>query len=397
MDTKTVNKTQKMLIVILALVLVAGIAASCTLGALAIQRISGQAEQITQLGETLSAVVGSNSDTVTQEDDVAVAGEYYIRSTLPISDAYKSGDTSALDSKQLETLSMASKVLDEIVTDGMTPYDKELAVYDWMCANLGHESGVTVVVPTASEYSAEPYGVLKYGAAVCVGFATTFRLFMQMMDIDCMVVHNSYHSWNLVKLDGEWYHTDIYSDVDSGNYANFNMTDEMCSVAHDWDREFFPAANGLTYCYAYRSAQELTDVYTLPALVREVLDSDSLSNLYFLFDADKHTQQVVSSMMGVVDGALSSYADQNGRTIWMEYNMQLVEGRVLLTVGLTEYSEDDDEPAQELGEDELTRISEAVDAAFGDVTGDSSEVDGADDGYYEDLTADAAAMAGVSA
>ena len=98
MDTKTVNKTQKMLIVILALVLVAGIAASCTLGALAIQRISGQAEQITQLGETLSAVVGSNSDTVTQEDDVAVAGEYYIRSTLPISDAYKSGDTSALDS-----------------------------------------------------------------------------------------------------------------------------------------------------------------------------------------------------------------------------------------------------------------------------------------------------------
>ena len=150
MDTKTVNKTQKMLIVILALVLVAGIAASCTLGALAIQRISGQAEQITQLGETLSAVVGSNSDTVTQEDDVAVAGEYYIRSTLPISDAYKSGDTSALDSKQLETLNMASKVLDEIITDGMTPYDKELAVYDWMCANLGHESGVTVVVPTAS-------------------------------------------------------------------------------------------------------------------------------------------------------------------------------------------------------------------------------------------------------
>ena len=136
MDTKTVNKTQKMLIVILALVLVAGIAASCTLGALAIQRISGQAEQITQLGETLSAVVGSNSDTVTQEDDVAVAGEYYIRSTLPISDAYKSGDTSALDSKQLETLNMASKVLDEIITDGMTPYDKELAVYDWMCANL---------------------------------------------------------------------------------------------------------------------------------------------------------------------------------------------------------------------------------------------------------------------
>ena len=94
--------------------------------------------------------------------------------------------------------------------------------------------------PTAPEYSAEPYGVLEYGAAVCVGFATTFRLFMQMMDIDCMVVHNSYHSWNLVNLDGDWYHTDIYSDVGRGNYANFNMTDEMCSNGHNWDNNLLP-------------------------------------------------------------------------------------------------------------------------------------------------------------
>ena len=141
---------------------------------------------------------------MTQEDDVAVGGEYYIRSTLPISDAYRSGDASALDARQAETLSMASAVLEEIIVEGMTDYEKEKAVYDWMCANLGHEGGVTTVVPTASEYSAAPYGVLKYGQAVCVGFATTFRMFMQMLGIDCMVVHNSYHSWDLVSLDGEW-------------------------------------------------------------------------------------------------------------------------------------------------------------------------------------------------
>ena len=379
MDTKTVNKTQKMLIVILALVLVAGIDASCTLGALAIQRISGQAEQITQLGETLSAVVGSNSDTVTQEDDVAVAGEYYIRSTLPISDAYKSGDTSALDSKQLETLNMASKVLDEIITDGMTPYDKELAVYDWMCANLGHESGVTVVVPTASEYSAEPYGVLKYGAAVCVGFATTFRLFMQMMDIDCMVVHNSYHSWNLVNLDGEWYHTDIYSDVGSGDYSNFNMTDEMCSYGHNWDTDFFPAANGLKYCYAYMNAKELSDVYTLPSLVREVLDADEVSNLYLIFDADKHKQQLAGELLSSTDSALMSYAEMNGRDMWMEYNMQLVDGRVLLTVNITDNSDSSEEPTDGLTDDEYAQINEAVNEAFGDVYDGDVMQDGSED------------------
>ena len=133
-----------------------------------------------------------------------------------------------------------------------------------MCANLHHEGGITVVVPTASEYSAEPYGVLKYGQAVCVGFATTFRMFMQMLDLDCMVVHNSYHSWNLVRLDDGWYHVDIYSDVESGDYANFNLTDEMALGGHEWDRGFFPAATGLAYCYAYQNASPLEDIYALP-------------------------------------------------------------------------------------------------------------------------------------
>ncbi len=364
--------------IVLSVVLVLGVAASCTVGVLAVQRISGQAEQIAQLSETLNAAIGSNSDTVTQEDDVAVGGQYYIRSTLPISDAYKSGDTSALDEKQLETLNMASDVLDEIITDGMTPYEKEKAVYDWMCANLSHEGGVTVVIPTAPEYSAEPYGVLKYGAAVCVGFATTFRLFMQMMDIDCMVVHNSYHSWDLVNLDGEWYHTDIYSDVGSGNYANFNMTDEMCSRGHNWDTSFFPAATGLKYCYAYMNAEELTDIYALPEKVREVLDSGELRNLYFIFDADKHTQQVVSVLLNSIDSALRTYSDMNGRDLWTEYNMQFIDGRVLLTINLVDYN-DSSEPSAELTDEDYEQINEAINNAFGDVYGgDVSDGDTSD-------------------
>ena len=382
METTTGNKTTRTALIIVTVLLVIGLAASCTLGALALSRIDSQAAKITELGTTLASAIGSNSDTVTQEDDVTVGGQYMIRSTLPISDAYKSGDTSALDEKQLETLNMASKVLDEIITEDMTPYDKEKAVYDWMCANLAHEGGVTVVIPTAPEYSAEPYGVLKYGAAVCVGFATTFRLFMQMMDIDCMVVHNSYHSWNLVNLDGDWYHTDIYSDVGRGNYANFNMTDEMCSSGHNWDTNFFPAANGLTYCYAYRSAQELTDVYTLPSMVREVLDADSVRNLYFIMDADKHTQQVVSALLSSTDSAFMTYAEQNGREMWMEYNMQAVNGKVLLSINITDYSDVSEEPTEELTEDEYARIGEAVTGAFGDVY---SEYDSGETGVLEDM------------
>ena len=372
MDTKTGNKTQKALLILVTIVLIAGIAASCTLGALAVKRISGQEARIAELSNTLNAINGGEEEAVTQEDDVAVGGEYYIRSTLPISDAYKSGSTTALGEKQAETLSMASDVLGEIIKDNMTAYEKEKAVYDWMCANLSHEGGVTVVVPTASEYSAEPYGVLKYGQAVCVGFATTFRMFMQMLDIDCMVVHNSYHSWNLVRLDdGEWYHVDIYSDVGSGRCANFNMTDEMASTGHEWDRDFFPAANGLEYCYAYTNAVALDDIYSLPALVRETVEQKPAPNLYFLIEGlNKQGQQVLGELISRTADAVADYAAANGRDMWMDHSISLLEGQLLVALNIVEYDTEDVEPEPGLGEEEYRLIDEAINGAFGDTPGD---------------------------
>lgn len=367
METKTSGRTWKIVAVALAVLLTAGIAASCALGALALSRMGEQGEQIAQLSQTVTNLLNTNSDKVTQEDDVAVAGQYWIRSTLPISDAYRSGDDSALDDTQKETLKMASAVLDEIITEDMTPYEKEKAVYDWMCANLSHEGGVTVAIPTASEYSAEPYGVLKYGAAVCVGFATTFRLFMQMMDIPCMVVHNSYHSWDLVQLDGEWYHTDIYSDVDSGNYANFNMTDEMCAQGHNWDTSFYPAATGLTYCYAYQSAEKLDDIYQLPKLVRQALEADEMENLYFLVEGTQN-QKILSTLLDQTNSAVVDYGSMNGRDLWMEGKIQVVKDALLVSIELTNYDQEPEEDS--LSDAELERIQQAVQDAFGDGYGD---------------------------
>ena len=380
MNTTTGNKTQRGLLIILAVVLVIGMAASCTLGALAVQRISKQEAQVTALSDALAAKSSGGDDHVTQEDDVPVAGQYMIRSTLPISDAYRSGDTSALSDTQKETLKMASDILDEIITDGMTPYEKEKAVYDWMCANLHHEGGVTAVIPTASEYSAEPFGVLKYRAAVCVGFATTFRMFMQMMDIECKVVHNSYHSWDLINLDGDWYHTDIYSDVERGNYANFNMTDEMCARGHDWDKSFFPAATGLKYCYAYMNAEKLDDIYKLPQLVRDGIDSGKLESMYFLTDGtDKDTVLAASELLSRLSDAVSQYGTMNGKETYIDWNAQQVDGKVLLSVlpyGTTESAGD------ALDDETRAQIDKAMEKAFGEVySGDTPTDDG--DWMYE--------------
>lgn len=120
----------------------------------------------------------------TTEDYVKIADNYEIKPTTNISDAYKSGDTSKLTDKEKETLDMAKKAIKDMkITDSMSDFEKEKAVYDWMTKKLQQDSGALTVIPSTQEDCDNPYGVLKYHNAVCVGYATTFRMFMQMMGI----------------------------------------------------------------------------------------------------------------------------------------------------------------------------------------------------------------------
>ena len=212
-----------------------------------------------------------------REDDVKIAQMYEIKSTLPISDAYKSGDTSGLDDRQKETLDMAKEVIADEIKKGADSYEKELAIYNYLTTKMKNDTGLLTVIPTSGEDSGNPYGVLKYHNAVCVGYATTFRLLMQMLDIDCKVVHSTDlgHSWNLVKLDGEWYHVDCYMDADGTYMRSFNMNDEMCAQNHDWNREIFPAATGLKHNPMINEAEAIDDIYSIPEWFSKNIEKDS--------------------------------------------------------------------------------------------------------------------------
>jgi hypothetical protein len=320
----------------------------------------------------------------TQEDGVIIAGEYEIRSTTDISDAYKFGDTSALSNKEEETLDMAAAVLDEIITDGMTDYEKEKAVYDWMTSELQNDSGLLSVIPTTQADCDNPYGVLKYHNAVCVGYATTFRLFMQMMDIPCMVVHNEeeYHSWDLVQLDGDWYHTDIYSDAGRGKYSNFNLSDEMMMASGEsWDMDYFPSADSLTYNVIYNSAVEVADIYEIPALLRDAYDNggDTLA-LKFSADLTEEQAEIADEMVS----RIASLIDDEGYFMW---NWSNVNGGYLFTITIVMY-DDGEGISIELSDEDYEKMETAITESFGDYA-DGSDWDWDD---YEDYDWDDGAV-----
>ena len=252
----------------------------------------------------------------TQEDDVTISDLYTVRSTQAISKAYLADRSTGLDAKQKEVLDLASATLKNIIKEDMTTFQKEKAVYNWMCKNLEMAETSQVNIPVSSSQIDEPYGVLKTGTGVPVGFATTFRMFMEMLEIPCKVVHDTAftNAWNMVQLDDEnWYHVDVGSDITYGNFENFNMNENVASYKHTWDTEFFPAAAGTKYCYALMKAGEVKDLYNIPTRIKKAYDKKrKCIFLKFKTSSGKDLEvvdELVSRTADYLGGNLSQNAD----------------------------------------------------------------------------------------
>lgn len=298
---------------------------------------------------------------VAQEDDVEIGEGYVIKSTAHISDAYISGDESGLSDADRETLDMAQAVLEEIVSDGMSDFEKERAVYDWMCKSLTFDEGSLTVIPGSDANGAEPYGVLKNRCGVCVGYATTLRLFMQMLGIECMVVHDSYlsHSWNLVKLDGEWYHTDVYSDVGTGNYMNFNLNDATMENMQSWNTDFFPEATGYKHSYVYMTRRSVEDAYAIPAAVREAIDENKPAIGLEFADPDR-AYELADTVLDRIQTCLIEDAE----SVWLNWSwINISDTQSVLYIS---FLTDDgtDEPQESITNAESAKIDAAIAEAF---------------------------------
>ena len=87
-------------------------------------------------------------------------------------------------------------------------YEKLKYVHDWIVNN-------TAYIKDDTDYETEADGPVVYGTAICEGYAKAFMYFAQSMGFDCVCVIGYAgvpHMWNMVKLDGEWYHVDVTWD-----------------------------------------------------------------------------------------------------------------------------------------------------------------------------------------
>lgn len=177
--------------------------------------------------------------------------------------AWQGGDPSSLSEKNRAVYDAAAQVIEEIVTGGMSDYEKELAVHDWMTQWGRYDPEVQSHAPDASPDpdNDNPYGFLLHQVGICRGYTSTFQLFMDMLDIECITVSGSSsqdeHAWNMVRLDGEWYCVDVTWDDPTGGspgHLYFNVTSQFLrETNHRWEGDDVPEATATAH--AWRGGQ----------------------------------------------------------------------------------------------------------------------------------------------
>lgn len=168
--------------------------------------------------------------------------------------AWKAGDPSSLSEEDQAIYRKATAVLDNVLQDGMSDYEKEVAVYDWMMRNISYDWSHADVLAQTDRASYTPYGGLVDGLASCLGVSTTFQLLMDMAGVECITVTGAAHSsaedhaWNMVRLNGAWYCIDATWDINNWEVGGrawryFNVTSSyMARTNHQWDYSAVPEA-----------------------------------------------------------------------------------------------------------------------------------------------------------
>ena len=176
-----------------------------------------------------------------------------IYDTSAILKAWRNGSPGGLGRKDREVYIACCQVIESRIMDGMSDYEKEWAIYSWLVNSVKYDYTHQDPSKTTPKDSYRPYGALVLGKAICLGYATTFQLLMDMLDIECITVvgaafdSSGDHAWNMVKLNGQWYCVDATWDLGRGSSVSrcsyFNVTsDHMAKSDHQWDYENVPMA-----------------------------------------------------------------------------------------------------------------------------------------------------------
>lgn len=146
--------------------------------------------------------------------------------------------------------SKADEILDKMNKYGCkTDFEKAVFLHDYICDHCKYPIGTTIDILTGDRtnfdtphsHSSDAYGCLINGKAKCSGIANAYSFLCNRAGIECRYIHGGVggdgHGWNIIKINGQWYHVDVTFDLSyplpHSRYRWFMLTEEEISKDHD--------------------------------------------------------------------------------------------------------------------------------------------------------------------
>lgn len=307
------------------------------------QKIEELEGKMDKIANAFSMEMGIDKDEFwTRLDEGGFIGDFHeIYDDSAVVEAYKNSDSSQLtDEKDKFIYDSLVKAVDEIIEDDMSDYEKEIAVYNYIFKETHfNENSLAAITDSSQEdYSHTPYGFFHDHSTICVGNATTFKLFMDVLGIDCQIIHSvqeGEHAWNLVKIDGDWYHCDVTFDggVSEPDYAYFNVPDSAKENAgYPWNRDDFPECTSVKYCYSFVNAQEVKDVYEIPSAIKNGF-KDKKTSVYMKLKIPEDVDSLIASNQ--ISEIIESISPKDGGFGLSEISSVVADGYILF--GISKY------------------------------------------------------------
>lgn len=156
----------------------------------------------------------------------------YHSDTMKLEFIYFFPDNEIVEMK--ETLAQKTQyIISNVLNANATPLQNEIALYLYI-------TGMTVYdVETfkTGEGNTNMYEVLVNHKGICYSYANTLKYFLNIGGIEAHIARSAGHAWNIVKIDGEYYHLDAtaarptspslinFSDADLTTYYSFTSSD----------------------------------------------------------------------------------------------------------------------------------------------------------------------------
>ena len=165
---------------------------------------------------------------------ISYGGDYKIGIT--INRAYTQDEINEINNK-------VDKILNENVNNNMPPKEKIRVIHDYIINHTEYDKLKYENKNDDTYKSNTAYGVLIEGYGTCNGYADAMEIFLDKMNIINYKISNEEHIWNLVYLDGKWYHLDLtwddpISDININRDTYFLISTKTLEKINDGTHTF---------------------------------------------------------------------------------------------------------------------------------------------------------------